>query len=59
MADNGNSSNTAILAVFVIVVILALGFFFFRGVGGSKKVLEVNVPKISQGIENRGLAPGQ
>ena len=59
MADNGNSSNTAILAVFVIVVILALGFFFFRGIGGSKHTLEVKVPKISQGIESTGSAPGR
>jgi hypothetical protein len=47
MADSGSSSaNTAILAIFVIIVLLALGFFFFRGAGGSKHTIDVNIPKI-------------
>lgn len=47
MADSSSSSNTAILAIFAMIVLLAVGYFVWRGVGSSHKTnIEVSVPKL-------------
>jgi hypothetical protein len=48
MADNGGSSNTAIVAIFVLVILLGLGFLFFRGFGSHRTTIEVRPPEVSR-----------
>ena len=45
MADTTGSSNTAIVAILVIVLMVVIGFFAFTNFGGSGD-LEVNEPNI-------------
>ncbi len=48
MSSNGNSANTAILAIFVVVVMAMLGYFVFIGGDDSDVELKVDVPEIEQ-----------
>ncbi len=49
MSDNNSSANTAILAIFVVVLLAMLGFFIVRNDEPDKSFeLKVDVPNIEQ-----------
>lgn len=48
MADNTGSSNTAIIAIFAMLVLLAVGYFVWRNNASPSHntKIEVSVPKL-------------
>ncbi len=47
MSKNGNSANTAILAIFVLVLLAMIGFFILRNDKPEEKVeFSVDLPEV-------------
>ncbi len=48
MAEGSSSSNTAILAIFAMVVLLVVGYFVWRGTSSPshKTNIEISTPKL-------------